>query len=320
MKRFLKHMLASAALAVIAAPASAAYPERPITLTVGYPAGGITDLVAREVARYLTEDLKQTIVVDNKPGASGAIAASSVARAQPDGYTLYFAIASHTIVPALNTIQYDTVRDLVGVAMVSTSPNVLAVRSDFPAQNLQEFIDYAKKNPGKVDYATPGYGTTTHVTAVGLERAAGIKLTHIPYKGQAAAVQATLAGDVPAWFASVFSALPYGKSGQVRILAVAGDDRVPELPDVPTFAEAGAPGIVGDNWLGVIAPAGTPPEVISRLEEAIATLQKNDAFKNKLAEMGMATRTMGSAEFQAMIASEVDYFKDLAKAIELKQE
>lgn len=313
-------MLASAALAVIAAPASAAYPERPITLTVGYPAGGITDLVAREVARYLTEDLKQTIVVDNKPGASGAIAASSVARAQPDGYTLYFAIASHTIVPALNTIQYDTVRDLVGVAMVSTSPNVLAVRSDFPAQNLQEFIDYAKKNPGKVDYATPGYGTTTHVTAVGLERAAGIKLTHIPYKGQAAAVQATLAGDVPAWFASVFSALPYGKSGQVRILAVAGDDRVPELPDVPTFAEAGAPGIVGDNWLGVIAPAGTPPEVISRLEEAIATLQKNDAFKNKLAEMGMATRTMGSAEFQAMIASEVDYFKDLAKAIELKQE
>lgn len=320
MTRSLKHLLASTVLVMAATPAVAAYPERPITLTVGYPAGGITDLVAREVARHLTDDLKQPIVVDNKPGASGAIAAASVSRAQPDGYTLYFAIAGHTIIPALNTIQYDTVKDLTAVAMVSTSPNVLAVRSDFPAQNLQEFIDYAKNNPGKVDYATPGYGTTTHVTAVGLERAADIKLTHIPYKGQAAAVQATLAGDVPAWFASVFSALPYNKSGQVRILAVAGDERVPELPDVPTFAEAGAPGIVGDNWLGLIAPAGTPSDVIARLEQAIATVQKNDAFKNKLAEMGMATRTMGSPEFQALIASEVDYFRELAKTIELKQE
>lgn len=263
--------LAAALLMVVGGSAQAdTWPTRPVSLIVGYPAGGTTDVVARLVAAELQKVLPQPVIVENRAGAAGAIGTSVVATSTPDGHTLLFTIGSHTILPAVNpNLQYDAIKSFAPVAMVGTSPNMLLVRADYPAKTMADFIKLAKEKPDGIDYGTPGIGTTTHVTGAMLEKAAGIKIAHVPYKGSGPVSQALLGGEIPTAFQSIISAGQFVRDGRFRALAIVGPKRSPMLPDVPTFDELKLPNVLGDNWLGLMAPAKTPQSVVDRLNKEV---------------------------------------------------
>ena len=276
------------ALAAIAGAQAPAYPTKPIRLVVPFPAGGATDILAREVAKHLTDAWGQSVVVDNRPGAGGNIGSELVAKAAPDGYTLEMGtVGTHAINASLySKMPYDHVRDFVPVILVAGVPNVLEVNPALPVNSVQELIAYAKANPGKLNFASSGSGTSIHLSGELFKVMAGVQMTHVPYKGSAPALQDLLGGQVQLMFDNLPPSLPQIKAGKLRALAVTSAGRAPALPDTPTVAEAGLPGFEASSWFGVLAPAGTPPEIVNKLNAEIAKWLASPGAKEKLANVG----------------------------------
>ena len=278
---------AGALLAVLPATAQQGeYPTRPIKIIVCLPPGGGVDTVTRVISDRLQRRLGQPIVIENKGGQSGNLGAEAVFLAEPDGYTLLASQpAPITTNPLLyKSLSFDPAR-FTPVAVMTTIPNTLTVRADFPAKNVQEFIAYAKANPGKVSYASQGNGTTSHLTAVMFEQATGAKLLHVPYRGTAPAINDLMGGHVDAFFNELATSMELHKAGKARILAVTTAARVPELPDVPTLQEAGLSGFVSDTWNAISAPPKTPAPIVAKLNAAINEVLKAPEMQAHLSLM-----------------------------------
>ena len=295
------------------------YPTRPITFIVAWPPGGSVDTVARLISEPLRVRLGQPVLIVNRGGAVGTIGANAVAKAAPDGYTLLVTIGAYPITAALmSALPFDPIKDLTGISLIVRSPNMLVVRPDFPAKNLNELAVLAKKEPGKYTYSTAGNGTTTHMMAAMFEQAAGIRLEHIPYLGGAASLQAILSQQTDLNAAVSSTAAPMIQAGRLRPLGIIGDQRSIQFPDIPTFAEQGYPKVRGDSWIGMLAPSGTPPNVIAQINDAIQEIILVPANREKLLAQAGEPAAIGPAQFNAIIKEEIDDFTALAKAMNLK--
>jgi tripartite-type tricarboxylate transporter receptor subunit TctC len=268
---------------------NADYPNRPIKMLVGFGAGGGTDIVARIVAQKMSESFGQSVVVENRTGASGMIAAADVAKSEPDGYTLMMGSqTTYAVAPNLyRKVTLDPVKDFAGVALTGASPLVLVVNPSFPAQTVAEVIAMAKASPGKINFGTGGAGTTPHMTAELFQHVAGIKMTHIAYRGEAPAINDLVAGQIPVMFANLSAVMGQIKSGTLRAIAVTGAERSPSAPDIPTVAET-LPGFAAETWFGIVAPAGTPSDIILKLNAAARQALAAPDTKQRFADLGAA--------------------------------
>ena len=303
------------------AVAQSDYPNRPIKLIVGFAPGGSTDIVGRIVAQKLGERLGQTVVVENRAGAGGTIGADAAAKAPPDGYTLTLGTTStHAIAPgAYSKLPYNPVSDFTQISLVAITPYLLVVNPQVQARNLDEFIALAKSQPGKMNYASAGHGTATHLAMEMLKDAAKIDLVHIPYKGNAPADVAILAGEVQAVFGSMPALLQNTKANKVRPLAVGTATRSPALPEVPTVAEQGYPGFEAALWLGIMGPADMPKPVVDRLHREIVAIVATPDFKAAMDANG--AEPLGSKspeEFREMLRGQVDKYAKITKAVGIK--
>jgi tripartite-type tricarboxylate transporter receptor subunit TctC len=286
--------------------AAAAYPEKPVRMILPNAPGAATDTVARIFTGKLSEVMGQQFIVDNRPGAGGIIAVETVVKATPDGYTLLQCGISQAISPALRRkLPYDVSRDLARIAQYGAVPNVLVIHSSVPARTLAEFVQYAKRNPGKLRYGSPGIGFTPHLTMEMFKSAAGIDLQHIPYKSGAQAISELLGGQIHAQFNNLPSQLPNIKSGKIRGLAVTSAQRSAQLPEVPTVSESGYPGFEMTVWYGLCAPARTPRDVLKRLQDGVATTIAAPELRSRFAGQGVEPRAVTGAEFDAFYRAEV---------------
>src|SRR5690242_10886670 len=292
MQPMIRMLLAiSMALTVIVAgtaPVAAAdYPTKPIRLVVPFPPGGTTDILARAVAQKLAETWNQQVIVDNRSGAGGNIGADLVAKAAPDGYTLVMGtVGTHAINPNLyGKMPYDHVKDFAPVILVAGVPNVLVVNPSVPAKTVQEFIAYAKANPGKLNFASSGSGTSIHLSGELFKVMTGVQMTHVPYKGSAPALTDLVGGQVQLMFDNLPSSLAFIKAGKLRALAVTSKTRAAALPDVPTIADF-VPGFEASSWFGLLAPAGTPPAVIAKINGEVAKWLATPEAREKLTAQG----------------------------------
>jgi tripartite-type tricarboxylate transporter receptor subunit TctC len=301
---------------------TSSYAAKPITLIVSSAPGGTTDISARMLAQPLTAALGQSVVVDNKAGANGALAAVAVKRAEPDGYTLLMQYSGyHVITPSvLKTPPLWEMKDLAPVANIISAPQVIVVRAGIPAKDLAELIAYAKANPGKLNYASSGNGSLQHVTGAMLEMQAGIKMTHIPYKGTGPALQDLLGGQVDLTFGTPPPFIPHIQSGKLRALATTGSTRLSSLPDVPTTAEAGLPKLDASSWFAVFAPARTPKPVIDKLNEEIAKIVASPAFKQKAIDLGAAADYMNAQQLGEFAGAEFTRWAQVVKAAKIEGE
>ena len=269
---------------------TAAWPERTITIVVPYAAGGTADSVARIAAEWLAKALKRSVVVEHRTGAGGAIAADFVARAPADGYTLIMATGGLMgIVPRMQKVRYDPLKSFAPIIIVGTQSLAFAVNSNLPVKTLAEFVAYAKERSGQVPYASPGNGSTAHLTMALFLKRAGITMTHVPYKGNAPAMTALLGGHVPMYLGGVFEVLPYYSGAKIKVIAVSSDKRLSQLPEVPTVAEQGYPGFSTSSWNALMAPAGTPKDVISIIADALKPACHDAGFNAKLDAIGLDT-------------------------------
>ena len=264
------------------------YPVRPIKLVVPYAAGGPTDVLGRLVADYLGRDLKQAVIVENKPGAQGAIGAEAVARADPDGYTLFVAAGSIIVLnPMLyKKLSYDPVKDFRMLALVTDLPVVMEVHPSVPAKTVAEFVAYAKQNPGKLNFGSAGTGGTIHLAGEMFKQMAGIEMTHVPYKGAGPALTDLLSGNIQVMFDSMGTALPPVKAGLLRPLGVSSTQRSPDLPDVPTIAESGYPDYAVSVWYGIVAPSKLPDEIAQKISASLDRALNDDTFRASLEKIG----------------------------------
>ncbi|QEZ46850.1 tripartite tricarboxylate transporter substrate binding protein [Cupriavidus oxalaticus] len=312
--RGLAGMLAAGSLAVPFTAGAETWPARPIQLLIPYPPGGSADLLARPVAARLQEKLGQPVVLDYRPGAGGTIATQALARAKPDGYTLIMVLAAHAINASLYPkLPYDTRKDFAPVSLVANLPMILAGSSSLRANNVQELIAEARANPGKLTFASAGNGNTGHLAGELFDSVAGIKMTHVPYKGSAQVVTAMLSGEVQLTFDSISTTLPHVKSGKLRALAVTGSQRAAVAPDVPTLAEAGVPGISITGWYAVLAPAGTPQPLVDRLSTEIATVLRQPELKATLATNGYEPVGSTPAALRTHIDAEINRWSKVVK-------
>ena len=301
--------------------AQAPYPNKPIRLVVGFAPGGSTDIVARIVAQRLSERLGQPVVVDNRAGAGGTIGADSVAKAAPDGYTLTLGTTStHAIAAgAYSKLPYDPVADFTQLSLVAITPYLLVVNPQVKANNLAEFVALAKGQPGKLNYASAGNGTATHLAMEMLKDAAGVDLLHVPYKGNAPADLAIVGGEVQAVFGSMPALLQNTKAGKVRPLAVGTLARSPALPQVPTVAESGYAGFEAALWLGIMGPANMPVAVVERLHRELVAIVAMPEFKAAMDANGAEPLASKSPdEFRDMLRSQVGKFVKITKALAIK--
>ncbi|MCX7892835.1 MAG: tripartite tricarboxylate transporter substrate binding protein [Burkholderiales bacterium] len=284
-------LLLLAALATAAAvPAHAQpYPAKPIRIVVTFPLGGAPDILARLIGAKLQESWGQPVVVDNKPGAGGNIGAEFVARSPADGYTLVMGtVGTHAINASLYAkMPYDPIRDFAPVILVASTPNLLVVNPNVPAKSVQELIALARAKPGELAYGSPGIGTSIHVSGELFNTLAGVRTVHVPYKGRQFAIPDLLAGQIQFMFDNMPSALPVAKEGKLRALAVTSARRHPAAPDIPTMAEAGLPGFEATSWFAVYAPAGTPPDVVAKLNAEIDRILALPDVKEKLGGIGL---------------------------------
>ncbi|MFY2947497.1 Bug family tripartite tricarboxylate transporter substrate binding protein [Achromobacter ruhlandii] len=307
------HRLARAAFAAAcllpALPAAHAqtFPAKPITLVVPHSAGGTSDILARTVAAEAAKTLGQTIVIDNKGGANGTIAAKQVASAAPDGYTLLLATAStHGINPSLySRISYDAVKDFAPVTLLATVPNVLVVGPNVKAATVSELIAYVKAQGDHSNMGSAGAGTPGHLAGEMFKRAAGLQFTHVPYKGGSPAITDLIGGQIDFMFTTIPGVLPHVKAGTLRALAVTSPQRSPALPEIPTMAESGLAGFQALSWHGVVAPAGTPDAVVARLNEALGGAFAAPTVRQRLMEEGAQASTLHTAAFGAFIEREI---------------
>ena len=299
-------LLAAAALSVAPQAAHAqAWPTKPVKIVVPFVAGGTTDVVARLLGQKLTEAWGETVVVENRAGAGGNIGADAVAKSTPDGYTIL--MTSGSIVTAnphlYKALPYDAARDLVPITEVATGPQVIAVSGDMPARDLRELIAYARANPRKVNFGSAGLGTQTHLAGENFFYAAGIEATHVPYKGEASVITDLIGGQIQLATPNLGAAIGFIQQGKLRVLAVTSRERIPQLPDIPAVAEV-LPGFENAGWFGLMAPAGTPREVIERVHRDSARILNSEEFRAKLAQQGMRPVANSPAEFAALIREE----------------
>lgn len=319
-KRVSTLLLASlTALAALPVMAAQNYPSRPITLVVPYTPGGSSDVLARTLAEALRKDLGQTVIVENKPGAGTAIGSDYVARAQPDGYTVLFAGSGLSIVPAISKTNYDPVKSFEPVSQILTLPFFLVVRSELPINNVAELISYAKANPGKLNYGSAGSGTITHLQMELFAKEAGIELMHIPYKGSAPGVTDLLSGRLQLMFEGLSTVGPHIKSGVLRPLAVAMPDVSGMLPDVPTVRQTGLKNFEATAWVGVLAPAGTPKDIVDVLNKSIHNALQDPALQQRVAELGGNITPSTPQEIGNRISEEAKKWNALARELNLEQ-
>jgi tripartite-type tricarboxylate transporter receptor subunit TctC len=306
-------MLALPALAL-----AQSYPTKPIRLIVPLSAGGGMDTTARGMSAPLSERLKQIVVVDNRPGAGGALGAELAAHADPDGYTLLMVSASFVVHPLLYRARYDALRDFTPVTQASRQPYVLIVHPSVPATSVRELTAYAKANPGKLNYASAGNGSLIHLTTELFKVATGIDIVHVPYKGMGATYTDMLAGRIQTAFPSIISVLPHVKAGRLRALGVTSRTRAPALPDTPTLQEAGVAGFEVTQWYGVVAPAKTPRSVVDKLHQEIAVVLQRPEVVQRMASDGSESVGSTSAEFAAHIKSEIRKWGDVIRQTKIR--
>ncbi|HZQ74791.1 MAG TPA: tripartite tricarboxylate transporter substrate binding protein [Burkholderiales bacterium] len=305
----------------VASAGAQTWPQKPVKLVVPFPPGGVTDSMARITAEWLSQKLGQPVVAENKPGASGAIAAEAVARSAPDGYTLFMAASPQlVIVPHVQKIAYDPIRDFAPVSIVGENMFALGVHDKFPARTLGELVQYAKARPGELNFASAGTGTVSHLTMALFLARAGLKIEPVLYKGGGPAIADVLAGQVPMYFGNLNEFLPHVGGGRIRVLAVSGARRAAQLPDTPTVAEQGFPGFHTETWNGVVAPAGTPPEAIERIQREIATGCRDAGFAARLAKIGVDPVCSTPAEFARTIRQDLELWREGVRAAGMKME
>lgn len=300
--------------------AAAQYPERPVKLVVPATAGDGSDLLARALAKSMGDALGQPIVVDNRPGAGGSIGANIVAKAPPNGYTLFLANgSSHGVTPGLYAkLPYDSIQDFSPIALIATAPNVLVVNAAQGPRTYAEFVQLARSQPGKVTIASAGSGSISHLSAELLKSSAGIDLLHVPYKGAAPAMTDLLAGQVQAMIINIPTVLPLIRSGKLRALAATSAKRATELPDVPTLAESGLTGYETVAWFGLLAPAHTPANIVQQLQAQVQKSLLQPELRETLSRLGAEGSGMGAREFQAYIKSEIAKYSAVIKNAGIK--
>ncbi len=300
-------LLALAAAAPQSRAYADAYPVKPVRVLAPFPAGAGVDIVARMLGQPLTELWGQAVVVDNRPGAGGTIACELVAKAVPDGHTLLLGnISTFAMAPGMyRKVNYDPVKSFAPITLVNTSTNILVVHPSVAAATTQAFIALAKARPGTINYASAGSGTSPHLAAELFKSMAGVDIVHVPYKGSPQALTDLLGGQTQAMFASLVSAIPHVRQNRLRALGVTATQRAAALPEVPTISESGVRGYDVAVWMGIVAPAGTPPAIIAQLNRQVGAILKTPEIREKLAAQGLEATSNSPAEFGAYIASEV---------------
>ena len=295
--------------------AGQAWPTKPIKIVLGFPPGGATDILSRDFAAKLGEELKQQVIIENKPGAGGTIGADLVAKAVPDGYTLTIGTSSnHAIAVSLyKKLPYDPVKDFAAITMLAVSQNVVVINPGLPANNIRELVAYAKANPGKLNFGSSGNGTISHLTGEMFNTLNGTQITHIPYKGSAFVFPDLLSGQISVMFDSTISIGSLVKSGKVKALAVTGSKRSVLTPDLPTVAESGYPGFESTNWFGFFAPAATPADILAKLHAAAIKVLASPDLQARFALQGAEVVANSPTESLAMVKADIVKWADVAK-------
>ena len=305
--KWLKSVVAVAMTTAALSAVAQSYPEKPIRFVVPFPPGGSTDVLARRIAASFNASMGQPVVVENRAGAGGAIGSEVVAKSAPDGYTILIGVTgSHGVSVSLNpALPYHPLRDFEPISRVVSAPLVIVTKPEFPTKTLAEFIAYSRANPGKVTFATPGNGTSMHLTGEMFNLAAGTKLVHVAYRGSAGAMNDLIGGQVDSMFSDLLVAMPFIQSGRVRPLAVTSATRHPLLPDVPTVAEAGVAGFEALSWQGLFAPAGTPKAIVDKLNAETRKALASPEIRDYFSAQGMEVKATSPAEFRAFIEKEI---------------
>ncbi len=316
-RRKLGGIACAALCSMLTAPAAFAntdYPNKPIRLVVPYPPGGPTDIVARVVAQKLGEQIGQSIIIDNKPGAGANLGAEQVARSAPDGYTLVVATTAHAINPSLfSKLNYSITKDFAPISQLTSGPLVIVTTPTLAANNVKELIALAKSKPGALNYATSGNGQSTHLSAELFSAMAGVKMNHIPYKGSAPALTDVMSGQADLMFDTMLSSMPFVKSGKLKALAVTSSERAPSAPDLPTVAEAGLPSYEAIAWNGILAPAGTPKEIVDKLNAGLKKVLQDPDVKQRFDAQGFAAQWNTPQAFGTFLTTEVDKWGKVVK-------
>jgi len=297
-------VLAVALVMVSATTAVAQYPSKPIRFVMPFPAGGPTDVLGRVIAQKLSEQVGQPVVVENRPGAGGNLGFEIVAQAAPDGYTIVMGAPPLAITPHLLKLNYEPMRDFAPIAEVASMPTIVIVHPSLPVKTLKDLVELAKSKPGKLNFGSGGAGTSNHLASELLNSIAKIRIVHVPYKGASQAMISLIAGEIDMVVIGVPTAVPQIKAGKVRALAVLSDKRLPSIPDVPTAAEAGFPGYEVATWYGLLAPAGTPKEIVDRLNRELKKVMEAPAVKEKLISLGFDTMASTPEQFSDFIKTE----------------
>jgi tripartite-type tricarboxylate transporter receptor subunit TctC len=293
---------------------SEGWPQRPVKIIIPFAPGGNTDGIARIVAQRLGDEFAQQFVVENRPGAGGALAAEAVARAPADGYTLFLtSVSVLAVLPAMTRTSFDPVKDFVPISNIGTNPNVLVTNPGFPPKSVSEFVDYVRGQPQKLSYAASSLGSLAHLSMALFLKRAGLEMIPVTYKGGAAPVTDVIAGHVPTYFPPISDVLPHRATGALRMLAVSSAQRAPRLPDVPTLSESGFPGFKTQTWNGLLAPAGTPKDVIGRIAREIMRAAKDPKFVERLASFGVDPLGNSPEEFAAMIAADIPFWAEAVR-------
>jgi tripartite-type tricarboxylate transporter receptor subunit TctC len=316
------HRLPLFLLLALASPLAGAqqYPAKPVRFLVGFPPGGTNDIIARILALKLTENIGQSVVVENRGGANTAIATEIGARATPDGYTILLNAPGHATNPALMKLPFDSLKDFAFISLVAESQNLVVVHPSFPPRSIQELIAFSKKRPGAINFASSGTGTTVHLSAELFQHMTGIKWVHIPYKGGGPAVTELLAGQTSIMFSNVPTVIQYARDGRLRPLAVTGSRRSPAVPEIPTVAESGVPGYEVTAWYGVSAPARTPRAIIEQLNAEIVRAVKSPDVADRLAKSGADPVGNTPEEYTAFMQSEIAKWAKVIAAAGIKGE
>lgn len=297
------------------------YPNKSITLIIPFPPGGSTDIVGRIVAEALGKELGQAVVVDNKGGAGGAIGAKNIADAAPDGYTLGIAtVSTHVINPVVRgeSLKYDPLKDFTLITQLAAVPNVVSVHPSVPAQNMEEFLEYLRKNPGKVNFATPGAGSLGHMMGETLKYDGKVNMVHIAYRGAGPALNDVLAGQVQVFFDNLPSSLPHIQAGKLRALAVASDKRVPSLPNVPTFAEVGLPLVNDPAWFGLVGPSNLSADVLKHLSDAVGKVLKQPDVVKRLQDNAASSVGNSPDAFRKTMTASINNTRKVVQEGKLK--
>ncbi|MBO9357409.1 tripartite tricarboxylate transporter substrate binding protein [Bordetella petrii] len=314
LRRALAGALCATGIALAAGAAAQSYPTRPVSLVVPFPAGGTTDALARALGDELAKSLGQPVVVENKPGAGATLGADYVSKAKPDGYTLLMGAVHHTIATSVyQSLNYDFQKDFAPVTTVALVPNILVVNPKVPARNVQELLELARKEPGKLTFGSNGMGTAQHLIGAQFQDLGGVKLLHVPYKGSGPLTTDLLGGQIDMSFDTITPVLPHIKSGKLRALAVTTNQRSAALPDVPTLQEAGLKDFNMGTWFGVLAPAATPPEVVARLNSEMVKIIKSPGFGKRMAEIGAVPIGDSSAHMAQQIKEDTERYAKLVK-------